>query len=366
VWNNQLRRRSASTASKEVVPTVRTLDEPEVQPLEVLPARPGGFRDPSIVQDHPGASLHGEGRDAVSEILSTGSTQPAQGSTLAAFSQSISDADFFLFQRLIEKDAGIYLAPAKKSLLVGRLSRRMRELGLSDLRKYYKRVLADPAEHTRMVDQISTNETQFFREPIHFEFVERRVLPRWISQAEAGERMRNVRVWSAGCSTGEEPYSIAMTLLHNLPQASEWQIEVLATDISTRVLARARAGVWPVEKARQIPASYLKSFMLRGTGTQEGKMKVGPEIQRIVRFEQFNLMEEPGFGPSSRFDLIFCRNVLIYFQPETKARVVRGLLRHLSPEGYLFVGHSESLNHLIDCVRSVVPTVYCLANASVG
>jgi chemotaxis protein methyltransferase CheR len=301
----------------------------------------------------------------VGEILSAQNTQSVQG-TLAAGSQSISDADFFLFQRLIEKDAGIYLAPAKKSLLVGRLSRRMRELGLSDLRKYFKRVLADPAEHTRMIDHISTNETQFFREPLHFDFLKQRVLPRWISQAEAGQRTRKVRVWSAGCSTGEEPYSIAMTLLQHLPEASGWQIEVLATDISTRVLARARAGVWPLEKARQIPAPYLKSFMLRGTGTQEGKMKVGPEIQRIVRFEQFNLIEEPAFAPSSSFDLIFCRNVLIYFQPETKARVVRRLLRYLSPDGYLFVGHSESLNHLIDCVRSAVATVYYLANASMG
>jgi chemotaxis protein methyltransferase CheR len=280
--------------------------------------------------------------------------------------ETITDADFVLFQRLIEKDAGIFLAPAKKSLLVGRLSRRLRELGLSDLHKYYKRVLADPAEHTRMIDHISTNETQFFREPIHFEFLERQVLPRWIRQAESGQRTRTVRIWSAGCSTGEEPYSIAMTLLHSLPEVSGWQIEILATDISTRVLARARAGVWPVEKARQIPPSYLKSYMLRGTGAQQGKMKVGPELQRSVRFEQFNLIADQMPPASSRFDLIFCRNVLIYFQPETKARVVRRLLRHLEPEGFLFVGHSESLNHLLDCVRSAVPTVYFHANASTG
>ena len=300
------------------------------------------------------------------ETLSVGNPQPVHECMFAAVSQSISDADFGLFQRLIEKEAGIYLAAAKKSLLVGRLSRRLRELGLSDLRKYYKRVLADPAEHTRMIDCVATNETQFFREPLHFEFLEHRILPRWISQAETGQRLRKVRVWSAGCSTGEEPYSIAMTLLYHLPHAAGWQVEILATDISTRVLARARLGVWPVEKARQIPTSYLKSFMLRGTGTQEGKMKAGLEIQRAVRFEHLNLIEGQSSSLSAGFDLIFCRNVLIYFQPETKARVVNRLLRHLSPEGYLFVGHSESLNHLTDCMRSVVPTVYTHASTSVG
>ena len=274
----------------------------------------------------------------------------------AAVSQSVTDADFTLFQRLIEKYAGIYLAPAKKSLLVGRLSRRLRELGIPNLHKYYKRVLADPDEHVRMVDCISTNETQFFREPLHFDYLQNRIVPRWISEADEGRRPRRVRVWSAGCSSGEEPYSIAMALLSHLPLAAGWQIEITATDISTRVLSRARAGVWPIEKAKQIPDTYLKSFMLRGTGSQEGKMKAGPAIQTVIRFERLNLMEDPAALFSSSLDLIFCRNVLIYFQPETKERVVRRLLNRLAPDGYLFVGHSESLNHLSDCVRSVVPT----------
>ena len=301
----------------------------------------------------------------MSEGLSSPILPAGIENTYAILSQAITDADFALFQRLLEKETGIYLSPAKKSLLVGRLSRRLRELGLGDLRKYYKRVLSDPAEHVRMIDCISTNETQFFREPLHFEFFERRVFPVWTAQAEAGARARKIRVWSAGCSTGEEPASIAMTLLHRFPAASGWQIEILATDISTRVLALARAGIWPIEKASQIPTPFLRTYMLRGTGTQEGKMKAGPEIQRVVRYERFNLLGEPAPPSSAPFDVIFCRNVLIYFQPETKARVVRRLLSHLSPDGFLFVGHSESLNHLSDCVRSVVPTVYVQARASV-
>jgi chemotaxis protein methyltransferase CheR len=173
-------------------------------------------------------------------------------------------------------------------------------------------------------------------------------------------------VWSAACSTGEEPYSIAMTLLHHFPQSSGWQIEILATDISTRVLARARAGIWPMAKSTQIPEKYLKSFMLRGTGAQEGKMKVGLEIQRAIRFEYLNLLEEPTSPRTVPFDMVFCRNVLIYFQPETKIQVVRRLLSRLAPDGYLFVGHSESLNHLTDCMRSVVPTVYVQSAAAKG
>jgi len=297
------------------------------------------------------------------ESLSTPEVQPARADMYAVLSQSVSDSDFALFQRLIEKEAGIFLAPVKKSLLVGRLSRRLRELGLTKLRDYYKRVLIDPAELIRMIDCISTNETQFFREPLHFDFLERQIFPRWAAQASAGERNRQIRVWSAGCSTGEEPYSIAMMLHHHFPQSAGWHVEILATDISTRVLARAQAGIWPVEKARQIPTNYLKSFMLRGTGAQEGKMKAGPELLQAVQFERLNLLEEAAYPRSMTFDLVFCRNVLIYFQPETKAQVVHRLFQRLRADGYLFLGHSESLNHLIPNVRSAIPTVYTRPSA---
>ena len=149
-----------------------------------------------------------------------------------------------------------------------------------------------------------------------------------------------------------------MTLRHHFPESSGWHTEVLASDISTRVLDRARAGIWPVEKARQIPTHLLKSYMLRGTGSQEGRMKAGPDIQRMVCFERINLLQEADYPRPEPFDLIFCRNVLIYFQPETKAQVVHRLLRRLRPDGYLFLGHSESMSHLVADVRSVIPTVY--------
>ncbi|HTY42410.1 MAG TPA: protein-glutamate O-methyltransferase CheR [Thermoanaerobaculia bacterium] len=271
----------------------------------------------------------------------------------------LSEREFALFQALILREAGIYLAPAKKALLVGRLSKRLRALNLSSFGEYYRRIVDedDREERVQMLDCVSTNETHFFREPRQFEFLERQVIPVW---KERGPRL--LRLWSAGCSTGEEPYSLAMLLLHHFPPGSGREIEILATDLSTRVLARAEAGVWPVDRAKEIPLAYRRAFMLRGTASQEGRMKAGPEIRDLVRFERLNLNEEryPVRGP---FHLIFCRNVLIYFQLETKLKVIHRLLDVLAPDGLLFLGHAESLNAVTDRVATVVPTVYTHAKA---
>jgi chemotaxis protein methyltransferase CheR len=165
-----------------------------------------------------------------------------------------------------------------------------------------------------------------------------------------------VRAWSAACSSGEEPWSIAMTLLAAFPPGSGTEVEVLATDLSTRVLDRARAGIYPVEKAKDIPEPLRKRFMLRGTGSSEGLMTVGPEVREVVRFARQNLISEdwPGIGA---FDFVFCRNVLIYFAHETKRSVVRHLLSHLVDDGVLFLGHAESLSGLALPVHPIAPTV---------
>lgn len=271
----------------------------------------------------------------------------------------ITDREFALFQGLILRESGIYLAPAKKALLVGRLTKRLRALGLTTFGAYYERIVEedDREERVEMLDRISTNETHFFREPRQFEFLERQVIPVW---KERGPRV--LRVWSAGCSTGEEPFSLAMLLLRHFPPGSGRQIEILATDLSTRVLAKAEAAVWPVDKAPEIPIEYRKAFMLRGTASQEGRMKAAPEIRALVRFERLNLNEDryPVRGP---FHLIFCRNVLIYFQAETKLKVIHRLLDLLAPDGLLFLGHAESLNAVTDRVATVVPTVYAHARS---
>jgi chemotaxis protein methyltransferase CheR len=164
-------------------------------------------------------------------------------------------------------------------------------------------------------------------------------------------------VWSAGCSTGQEPYSLAMTLRHHLPAAAGWEIEIVATDLSIRALAIARGATWEFAACSEIPKNYLKAFMLRGCRGQEGKIKAGAEIRAVVNFAQVNL-NDAVYAVNGPFDLIFCRNVLIYFDREDRERIVRRLLSYLSPSGYLFVGHAESLHTMHDAVRSVMATVY--------
>jgi chemotaxis protein methyltransferase CheR len=265
----------------------------------------------------------------------------------------ITDHEFARFQALVQKETGIQLPESKRLLLVGRLARRLRALKLDSFESYYRRVVADGGELRCMIDHVSTNETHFFREPRQFEFLERVLLPAWA----AGERPRRARVWSTACSTGEEPYSLAMSLLAQLPG---WDVDVLASDISVRVLEAARAAVWPIEKSRQIPERHLKAFMLRGTGEHQGYMKAAPELRAVVRLQRVNLHGEWD-GIEGAFDLIFCRNVLIYFSPEGRAAVVNRLLGRLAPGGHLFLGHAETLNGITDRLRSVGPSVYTWA-----
>jgi chemotaxis protein methyltransferase CheR len=271
----------------------------------------------------------------------------------------ISDHEFGLFQALVQRETGIQLPETKRPLLVGRLARRLRELKLPSFAAYYRRVAKEEgeAERLRMIDLISTNETRFFREPKQFEFLERQMLPAWTAAAREGRRPRRVRAWSAACSTGEEPHSIAMTLLAQLP---DWEIEIVATDISTRALERARAALWPIEKSRDIPEPLLRAFMLRGIGEHQGYMKAGPELRSLVRFERLNL-HGARYDVEGAFDLIFCRNVLIYFSAQGRAAVVNRLLERLAPGGHLLLGHAETLNGLTDRLRSVGPAVYSWA-----
>ena len=272
---------------------------------------------------------------------------------------------FSKFQQLIYREAGIWLAIHKHALLTGRLARRLRLLGLSNMQEYYQLVTQPDQQHERavMIDCITTNETHFFREPRHFDYLERQVFPKWQQEAAAGERPMRLRMWSAGCSTGEEPYSLAMLLLKHFPEGKGWDLEVLATDISTRVLEKARAAVYPIEKAKQIPAEHLRAYMLKGRGDHKGVMKVSPELHRVVRFARVNLHADSYPIPGS-FDLIFCRNVLIYFDQESKAKVIGGIVRHLSPSGLLFVGHSEHLGGIAPSLKTVAPTIHALANSS--
>jgi chemotaxis protein methyltransferase CheR len=271
----------------------------------------------------------------------------------------ISRKEFLLFQRLIREETGIFLSDAKQELLVSRLAPRLRELGLTSFLDYYNRIAEDGdlEERTRMVDRIATNETQFFREPRHFEYLEQVVLPEWRARAEAGDMSRRVRAWSCACATGEEPYSLAMTLLTHLPPSAGWDVSILATDISTKALDRAQRGVWSIDRADHIPDAYRKAFMLRGTRSQEGRMAADTALRSVIDFERFNLSQDR-YPYEGELDLIFCRNVLIYFDPEGRTHVLDELSHCLAPHGLLFLGHAETASGLSGRLRPVQPTIY--------
>lgn len=266
---------------------------------------------------------------------------------------------FHKFQRLIYAETGIWLGGSKTALLCGRLYRRLRELQIPSLKAYYERVSipAEEEERARMIDAITTNETRFFREPKQFEFLVRSVLPLWRQEADSGKRRKEIRIWSAGCSSGEEPYTIAMLLEENLRAQDAWDFRILATDISNRVLEKARKGIYAVSRSNELPSELLLSYMLRGTGEREGEMKVKIEVQGRVDFGRLNLNDESS-SPGGPFDAIFCRNVLIYFDQQSKQRVVNKLVRHLAPNGFLFVGHAEILANMTDELRNLESNIY--------
>jgi len=272
---------------------------------------------------------------------------------------ALTDKEFSLFQSLVYKESGIFLNVSKKSLIVGRLAKRLRELGLKRFEDYYHKIQeSGPDEVQILLNLISTNETHFFREPRHFDLLWQVIFPEWKAAGETAVRPKKIRVWSAACSTGEEPYSLAMILLDYFPFASGWEIEIVATDISTQVLDQARQGIWALEKKKEIPEKYLKAFMLKGSGSQEGKIKADPEIRSLIHFSWMNLNEN-NYPIVGSFDMVFCRNVLIYFDQESKTAVTGRMLDRLSPGGYLFLGHAESLVFGDNKrVKTIIPTVY--------
>lgn len=262
---------------------------------------------------------------------------------------NITDAEFAQFQRFIFDNAGISLAASKKALVCGRLSKRLSALQLTSYTEYMKFLASgrSPAEVQTAIDLLTTNETYFFREPKHFELLKQLA-------GNAASRSQPMRVWSAACSTGEEPYSIAMVLAEEIGNKAGW--EVVGTDISTRVLQRARAGHYPMERARLISPGHLKKFCLKGHGEFTGTLLVDKAIRERTSFLHVNLNADlPRLG---NFDVIFLRNVMIYFNGDTKRQVVSRVLSLLKPGGYFCIGHSESLNDITSAVEQVAPSIY--------
>ena len=260
---------------------------------------------------------------------------------------SLTDTEFGHFQRFIFEIAGITLSKAKKALVSGRLAKRLHACQVNSYGDYF-RLLASgqqPQEVQMAVDLLTTNETYFFREPKHFQFLRRYIM--------SEEAPATVRVWSAAGSTGEEAYSIAMLLEDCLPR-QPW--EVVASDISTRVLERARKGHYPMDRLGHFPSGYLQRFCLKGRDEQAGTLLVERSIRSRVRFLQVNLNASlPRLG---LFDVIFLRNVMIYFNNGTKRKVVDRVLNCLKPGGYLFIGHSESLLDVNESLELQAPAIY--------
>ena len=273
---------------------------------------------------------------------------PSSARDLLAAPPSISDQEFAHFQRFIFQAAGITLADSKKMLVSSRLGSRVQHHELGSFAQYFKLLNSgtSPAEVQIAIDLLTTNETYFFREPRHFEFLEKQL-------AAMPARQQPLRIWSAAGSTGEEAYSIAM-LLEDRFQGRPW--EIVASDISTRVLDRARAGHYPMERARNVPRAYLQRFCLKGTGKQQDTLLVDRSLRSKVNFLQINLNDRlPAIGT---FDFVFLRNVLIYFNTQTKREVVARALSVLQPGGWLFIGHSENLNGISEAVKPAAPSIY--------
>lgn len=258
------------------------------------------------------------------------------------------EKEFAQFRELIYRIAGISMSAAKKPLVASRLAKRLRYYGLASYAEYFQMITANngKTELQMAVDLLTTNETHFFREPKHFEFLRRYIVP----ERQPG---KTLRIWSAACSSGEEPYSIAM-LLDEVLNGAPW--EIVASDLSTQVLEKARSGLFPIERMPEIPPHYLSNYCLKGTGSQQGTLLIERKLRERVRFVHYNLTETP--PKLGEFDVIFLRNVMIYFDQDTKRQVVSRLLSLLRPGGHFLVGHSETLNGINEDVRLVQPAVY--------
>ncbi|HUW26949.1 MAG TPA: protein-glutamate O-methyltransferase CheR [Gallionella sp.] len=261
---------------------------------------------------------------------------------------ALHDQEFTQFRDMIYRIAGISMSPAKKQLVSSRLAKRLKHHGLASYGDYFRLITSahGKAELQVAVDSLTTNETHFFREPKHFDFLRNRIIP-------ARKAGRGLRIWSAACSSGEEPYSIAM-LLDELLGSEPW--EIVASDISTHVLEKAGNGLFPITRVPEIPKHYLTRYCLKGVGEHDGTLLIEQSLRDRIRFMQHNLTETP--AKLGEFDVIFLRNVMIYFDQETKCQVVSRLLPLLRPGGYFLVGHSESLNGVTDAVQLVMPAIY--------
>lgn len=266
------------------------------------------------------------------------------------------EQDFTYLVQLAGTRAGISLSSSKRELVYGRLARRLRELGLKSFKQYCDRLKeGNEEELTQFINAITTNVTSFFRENHHFEFLEEKLFPDLIKKQNGLNRPR-LRIWSAGCSSGEEPYSISMVLQESIPDIKHWDAKILATDLDSKILNIASQGIYPIQRIETLSLERRKRWFSLGIGGNAGMGKVKSELKQMVTCRQLNLTEN--WPMQGLFDAIFCRNVTIYFDKPTRIMLLNRFANLLSNDGYLFVGHSESLFGLTDRFRAVGRTIH--------
>lgn len=271
--------------------------------------------------------------------------------------ERMTDKTFILFSNLIYDNLGIRMPVGKKTMLQARLHKRLRQLSLSTYIQYYEYVISKEGmcnELPNMVNVVTTNKTDFFREPGHFEFLAQKVLPEFLYKYS---KINTFKAWSAGCSIGAEPYTIAMILSEFAEKYDAFDFSVFASDISTEVLQTAKNGIYQYEMIEPIPDLFRKKYLLRSKDQKDVKVKIVPKLRSMVKFKQLNFMDK-NYNINEEMDIVFCRNVIIYFDKKTQVEVVSKICRHLKTGGYLFMGNSESLSNMSLPVKSIITSVY--------
>lgn len=295
----------------------------------------------------------------MNENGSTESTTERHG-FITGFAKPMTQAEFSRYSEFIGVQCGIKMPQSKKVMLEARLQKRLRSLGIGSFGEYFAYIHSDAGqgELVHMLDAVTTNKTDFFREPAHFEILEQTILPEFLTEQEqAASSDRPFCVWSAGCSTGEEPYTLAMVLSDFADQHPSFRFSILATDISTRVLDRAREAIYDAERVATITQARKQKYVLRSKDRSKNIVRMAPQIRAAVQFRRLNLMEE-SFTFGEPLDAIFCRNVIIYFDRETQQKLFQKFYEQLEPGGTLFIGHSETLNGISERFRPVGSATY--------
>jgi chemotaxis protein methyltransferase CheR len=286
-------------------------------------------------------------RTLLSEFVDTDATSAGCGPELG-------DAEFEFIRHVIAKNAGIALGPNKRQLVQGRLARRLRELHLPSYEAYCDHVRdSGPEELVGLINALTTNVTSFFRENHHFEALANHGLP---EAFQRNRQSRRIRIWSAGCSSGEEAYCIAMIAREVMPAGQKWDLKILATDIDSDMIATAQLGIYPLDRLTSVTEERLRRHFRKGVGKHAGHAKVNPEVAQLISFRTLNLMHT--WPMSGQFDIVFCRNVMIYFDQATRERLVARFGDILVPGGYLCLGHSESIHDSGAPFRLVGKTIY--------